>query len=301
MPKNLTSLGSTTQFFATILRPGWQKLLLLTLMVTAVEVGSNLHRVQASPPPQLFGAAPSTAPQSLQNTLAQVDVAANQRDIKAVMRFYGPNFTHSDGLTRQTLEQTLSELWQGYSRLNYQTQLQSWQADGNGFVVETVTNITGVARSQNRDLALKAAIRSRQRIVNQKILRQDVVSERSQVTFGAKPPKVQLRLPLQVQVGQQYNLDAIVTEPLGDSLLLGAALEEPVSAKNYLGSGAVKLEALSAGGIFKVGKAPAKATSQWVSVVLIQEGGMTQVSQRLQFVNRLTPKRSATPQSVVTR
>jgi len=37
----------------------------------------------------------------LKNLLTQIDAAANQHDVKAVMQFYGENFSHSDGLSRQ--------------------------------------------------------------------------------------------------------------------------------------------------------------------------------------------------------
>ena len=50
-----------------------------------------------------IAAPPATAPPQLQNMLVQIDAAANQKDIKAVMQFYSPNFTHTDGLTHQDL------------------------------------------------------------------------------------------------------------------------------------------------------------------------------------------------------
>ncbi|HEY9845599.1 MAG TPA: hypothetical protein V6D03_05315, partial [Candidatus Caenarcaniphilales bacterium] len=120
---------------------------------------------------------------------------------------------------------------------------------------------------------------------NQKITRQEILAEHSELTSGAKPPVVELNLPKQVKVGQDYSFDAIVKEPLGESLLLGAALEEPISPKNYLSQAQIKLEALPAGGIFKLGKAPAQASNQWISAVLVREDGMTLISQRLQVVN----------------
>lgn len=260
---------------------GSQRLFLLTLILGGIG-GFNLP-LKAQPQPV---AATSTAPQSLQNILAGVDAAANRRDLQAVMQFYSPNFTHGDGLTRQALESTTAEFWKRYNTLNYTTQVQSWKPVGDGFEVETLTNITGTARSPNQVQSLKATIRAHQQMVGQKILHQDIISERSQVTSGAKPPTVELRLPRQVQVGQAYNFDVIVKEPIGESLLLGAALEEPVNANKYLQGDQVKLETLSAGGIFKVGKAPAQPTSRWLSAVLIRDGGMTLISQRLQVVTR---------------
>jgi hypothetical protein len=76
------------------------------------------------------------------------------------------------------------------------------------------------------------------------------------MTTGAKPPTVNMKLPEQVRVGQSYNLDAVVQEPLGDDLMLGAAVEEPVKAERFVKPAPVDLELLSSGGIFKVGRAP---------------------------------------------
>ncbi len=289
MHKPSISLKSKTVFptLAYLLQPGWKILLLLTLALGATVESATLRQAQAQPQPQtLFAATPATAPQSLKSTLTQIDAAANGRNLKAVMQFYSPNFTHSDGLTRQTLEKTLADFWQRYPTLNYRTELKSWRPNGQGFIAETVTTITGTQPAGNQKLALKATITARQRIAGQKILRQEILSERSQVTSGAKPPTVQVNLPQQVKVGQTYNFDAIVKEPLGDGLLLGAALEEPITPGNYLKNGPVKLEALSSGGIFKVGKAPAQAASRWLSAILIREGGMTMISQRLQVVSQ---------------
>jgi hypothetical protein len=261
----------------------WWKLLLLISFSFAILIeGENLPSTQAQERPPT--AASQNAPPQLKNTLAQVDAAANKRDIKAAMQFYSGNFTHSDGLTRQTLEQALTQLWKRYNTLNYRTELQTWQPSNNGFVAQTVTYITGTQQTQGRKLALTATLNSRQHFQGQKIIRQEILSERSQLTSGQNPPKIELNLPQQVKVGQEYSLDAIVQEPLGDSLLLGAALEEPISPQNYLKEGRVNLEPLSAGGIFKVGRAPAKPTSQWISAILVREDGLILISQRLQVV-----------------
>jgi len=81
----------------------WLALFVLTLSLTAV-----WNRAQA--------ATPQTAPPQLKNLLTQIDAAANQHDVKAVMQFYGENFSHSDGLSRQ--EKALTQLWQRYPNLS---------------------------------------------------------------------------------------------------------------------------------------------------------------------------------------
>lgn len=248
----------------------------LALFLLTVSLTFVWNRAQAQ--------TPQNAPQQLTNLLAQIDAAANQRDIKGVMQFYSKNLTHSDGLTRPAMRQALTQLWQNYPQLKYQTQLQSWRAEGNAIVAETVTNITGTQPPNNNNMVLNATIRSRQRYENNQIVSQEILSERSQISAGAKPPTVEVKLPQQVKAGQQYNFDVIVQEPLGEEFLVGAALEEPVRPENFLNATPINLEALSSGGLFKLGRAPNVTDNRWISGVLIGGDGMTLVTQRLQIV-----------------
>ncbi|WP_017653840.1 hypothetical protein [Fortiea contorta] len=229
---------------------------------------------------------PETAPAELKNLLTQVDAAASQGDVKKVIAFYSANFTHGDGLNRQTLEKALTELWKRYPQLKYSTKLESWKSEGNAIVAETVTNITGLPAANSNNLAFNATIKSRQRVTGATIVRQDILSERTQLTSGVKPPQVEIKLPQQVKVGQPYTFDAIVQEPLGDDFILGTALEESVQADKYLNPTSVNLELLTSGGLFKVGRAPSTPGNQWVSAVILRGEGMTMVTQRLQVVNK---------------
>ncbi|MDP5339358.1 MAG: nuclear transport factor 2 family protein [Nodularia sp. (in: cyanobacteria)] len=227
---------------------------------------------------------PSSTPTELRNLLTQMDAAANQGDIKGVMQLYSPTFTHGDGLNAQSLEKSLIALWKRYPQLRYNTQLQSWKAEGNAIVAETITNITGLPSANSNNLALNATIISRQRIQGAKIVHQEILSERSLLTSGNKPPQIDVNLPRQVKVGQQYSFDAVVQEPLGEDFLLGTAIEEPVQVSKYLNPTSVDLELLTSGGLFKVGRAPSTPGNRWVSAVILRGGGMTMVTQRLQVV-----------------
>lgn len=227
---------------------------------------------------------PSNVPTELKNLLTQMDTAANLGDIKKVMQLHSLQFTSADGLNTQSLEKSLIELWQKYPRLRYNTRLLSWKTQGNAIIAETVTNITGLPSANSSNMALNATIKSRQRIENAKIVYQEILSERSLLTSGNKPPRVDVILPEQVKVGQEYNFDAIVEEPLGDDFLLGTALEEPVKVSKYLNPTAVELELLTSGGLFKVGRAPSSPGNLWVSAVILRGDGMTMVTQRMQVV-----------------
>ncbi|MHC5743685.1 MAG: nuclear transport factor 2 family protein [Nostoc sp.] len=260
----------------------WLVSFLLTIGLT-----TGLQRTQATTPQQLSQATTAqNAPADLKNLLTQVDTAASRGDVKGVLQFYSPNFTHGDGLNLQTLEKSLTSLWQRYPKLQYSTKLLSSKPEANGIIAETETKITGLPSGNSKKLALNATIKSRQRIENGKIVRQDILSERTLLTSGSNPPQIDIKLPQQVQVGQKYNFDAIVQEPLGDDFLLGTALEESIQADKFLNPTPVDLELLTSGGLFKTGQAPSTPGSQWISAVILRGNGMTMVTQRLQVVKK---------------
>lgn len=259
---------------------GWSVFFLLTVGLTA---GWSSDAKAESP---------ETAPPQLKDTLTQIDAAANRRDIQGVLQFYGANFKNSDGLTRASMEQALTQLWKRYPQLSYRTELQDWKTEGNRIVAETVTYITGNQTGDSKGMKLESSLRSRQRFDNQKIVQQEILAERSQVTLGANPPTVEVKLPEQVRVGQPFNFDVIVKEPLGDNLLLGAAVEEAIKPDSYTKPTDFELELLPAGGIFKLGKAPTSKQDHWLSAVLIRGDGMTMITQRLPVVdNSSSPAR----------
>lgn len=234
----------------------------------------------------LAAQSPTAAPDQLKVLLTGLDTAANQQNVQSVVDFYSPNFTHSDGLNRQTLQDSLATLWKRYPNLNYRTELKSWKRDGNAIVAETVTYITGVKKEGDREFKLNAELASRQRVENQKIVNQEILQERSQITSGANPPTLKINLPEQVRSGQEFVFDAIVQEPLGDDLLMGAALEEPIKPEGFLNVTTANLEPLNSGGIFKVGRAPAAAVPHWLSAVIVRHDGITMVTQRLRVQGR---------------
>lgn len=229
---------------------------------------------------------PETAPPQLKDILTQIDAAANRRNMQEVMQFYGGKFKNSDGLNRGSMEKALAQLWQRYPQLSYRTELKDWKREGNVIVAETVTYITGTKPSNGMTMKLESTLRSRQRIEDQKIVQQEILGELTQQMSGVKPPSVDVQLPEQVRPGQEFNFDVIVKEPLGDNLLLGGALEDPIKPDLYVKPSEFKLDILPAGGIFKMGKAPTKPQDHWLSAVLVGKDGITMVTQRLQVVNR---------------
>lgn len=225
-----------------------------------------------------------TAPPELKALIEQIDAAANRQDLRRVMQFYSRRFTHSDGLTYNTLEKALRELWERYPNIRYRTEILSWEEDGNEIVVETATEIVGVETIADRELALTATVRSRQRYQDEQLVRQDILTENTQVVSGQNPPEITVNLPEEVGIGQRFGFDAIVEKPLGDDLLLGGAWEEPITADTYFTPTNMRLEPLSAGGVFKVGQAPGVPQNSWVSAILIRHDGIAMITRRLRAI-----------------
>jgi hypothetical protein len=273
-----------------ITRRGWRR---ANLVIPAVALGMLLSwagRVGAQTPPapaEPTAPAPAVqaAPEELTEAIARLDAAASGRNLRDVMRLFSRSFTHADGLTYDTLSDALQKFWEPYSSLSYQTVLDSWERDGDALVANTTTTITGTREINGRILTLNSILSTRQRYESGRIVSQEVLSERTEVSSGDFPPSVQVQLPEQVLVGQSFDFDVIVQEPLGDRLLLGAAIEEPVNAEGYLSAAPLNLELLSAGGLFKTGQAPALPSDRWVTGVLVREDGIVQHTRRLQIVD----------------
>ncbi|MGK7918445.1 MAG: nuclear transport factor 2 family protein [Trichodesmium sp.] len=221
-------------------------------------------------------------PDELTDILEKIDRAASRQDLEDVMDFYSNDFTNSDGLDRESLEKALVKFWQIYQSVEYRTEVKSWESEGNTIVAETVTYITGVQQTKDRDIMLKSTITSKQRYEDEKIVEQEILAEQNQLTSGKEPPTIDVNLPEKVKVGEKYDFDVIVEEPLGEQIMLGTAFAESINENSYnFEPDNFKLQVLSSGGIFKIGEAPKTAQDQWLSAVLMRKGGITISTYRL--------------------
>ena len=225
-----------------------------------------------------------TAPTALKTMLSNIDAAATGRKLTELLRYYSPNFSPSDGLNKTAWQQSLGQFWQNHSNLTYTTTLEGWQAVENGYTANTVTKITGVQKIDGRVTNLRSSIASRQKIVGGQIVQQQILQERTLLSSGSKPPTIELNLPTQLQSNAEYSLEAIVTEPLGEDVLMGATIEQQVSAQAYAQAPKYKLELLTAGGLFKIARAPGKSGDYWFSTIFIRPAGMTTLTQRVRVV-----------------
>jgi hypothetical protein len=213
--------------------------------------------------------------------LKTMDEDASQRKLKPYLSHYSDNFRHGDGFTRQQLGTALKTFWQDHETLTYQTELLSWKESApNQWQTQTKTTITGTKQVNNRPHTFSATLVSEQTIAGGKITQQTVLQEENLTTTGNKPPNVEVNVPTTVGVGQNFYLDVIVKDPVGNRIMLGTAIDEPVTAQGYTGTPALDLKPLTAGGLFKIGKVD-KPGHTWISAVLVQDGGMVMITRRL--------------------
>jgi hypothetical protein len=227
---------------------------------------------------------PDTAPDELVQLLSEMDAAANARDLDGVMTFVSDDFVHADGLDADTLEDAIEAFWERFETLSYDTAVLGWERDGDRWAARTVTRIVGLDVIGDRSGRLEATVESRQTFEDGALIEQTILTEESQLTLGANAPVVDVNLAEKVGVGESFSFDAIVIEPLGESILMGTAYDEAVGVDGYLEPSVITLDLLSAGGLFKVGVAPANVGDRWISAVVVRNDGITALTRRLHVV-----------------
>ncbi|MEL6439492.1 MAG: nuclear transport factor 2 family protein [Cyanobacteria bacterium J06621_8] len=241
------------------------------------------------------GQAADSIPNELQEIILGIDDAANQRDLDQLIEYYADDFSNTDGLSPETLSRAIGQMWEQYPQLEYNTEINSWSQTGEELVAETTTAIKGEKNTQGRKISLQSEITSRQYFQDGKLLRQEILAEQSQLTSGINPPEVELVAPTEVKLGAKYNFDLIVNEPLGDQVLLGGLREEKTASNLYLNPGAVELEPLPAGGIYKVGTAPLLPDSNWLSAILVRGDGIIMITHRVNIKEELNNSKPDQP------
>jgi len=249
------------------------KTLIIVAGASAILGGAISFPVQA--------ATPETAPAELVDAISAIETAANAQDLTELMALYRSDFVGPDGFTRDQYQATLEEFWAQHTDLVYDVELLNWEREGTALVAETLTTVEGTRLIANRAMTLTATVRSQQRYENGQLAAQEILSENNQLISGVMPPEVTVQLPETVAPDSRFTYDAIVNAPLGDRLLLGLAFDEGVTATDFLTPRPVNLEALAAGGLFKIGTAPDEPDQRWVSAVIVREDGIVIDTRRL--------------------
>ena len=229
-------------------------------------------------------------PEELSETISGIEAAANDRDLDELLEYYSDDFTNTDGLTTETLARALEQMWSEYPELTYTTEIKSWSREGDELIAQTQTTIEGMVDAEGNTGQLSSTIESRQYFQDRKLVRQEILTEQSQLSSGENPPQVTILAPNTVEPGEKYNFDAIVDEPLGDRVLLGAVQEEKTASNLYLNPSQLELELLPAGGIYKVATAPLLPDSNWLSAILVRGDGITKVTHRVNVVEPSQPQ-----------
>ena len=228
---------------------------------------------------------PDTAPVELKALITQIDAAANRQDIERIQSLYSDQYVTADGLILDEFTESLKALWKDYPNLNYTTELLSWEKQGSGWVAETLTTVTGNSQESGRTIQLEAKIQSRQTFQGNQLIRQEILSEKTRLTSGDNPPEVTVNVPQTVKVGEEFDFDVIVNEPLRDELLAGMAMLEKVDSDRYLDPSNMQLELLQSGGLFKRVPAVEEAQNRWLSANLVRSEGITIITHRVRIVD----------------
>ncbi len=228
---------------------------------------------------------PDTAPIELKGLITQIDAAANRQDIERIQSLYSDQYVTADGLMLDEFTQSLKQLWKDYPNLKYKTELLSWEKKGSGWVAQTLTTLTGNSQQSGRKIQLEAKIKSRQTFQGDKLIRQEILREETKLTSGENPPEVTVNVPETIKVGETFDFDVIVNEPLRDELLAGMAMAEKVDSDRYLDPATMQLELLQSGGLFKRVSAFEEPQNRWLSAILVRGGGITMVTYRVRIVD----------------
>lgn len=256
----------------------------------AMTPATSLDTTLAQSPPA-SNPTPGTiaVPDTLRQRIQAWDTAASNEDLEQLLGYYGETFVDGDGIDRTQLRTLLQSFWDRYGNLTYHTQILAAQQTATGWDVEALIHISGDELVQGRRLSLTSTIRCQQHWQNNQLVGQTVVTEQNQITSGQNPPTLTMNLPDEVAVNSTFNLDVIIAEPLDEDLVVGALIDEPVALETLNNPKVAEFEPLNSGGLFKIGHAPDRPEQRWISAVVIRQGGMTLVTQRLRIVESLSP------------
>jgi hypothetical protein len=90
-----------------------------------------------------------------------------------------------------------------------------------------------------------------------------------------------------VLTGSRYDIDLIVDEPLGQSIVAGGVIELTDQQLATLSRPNLQLAPLGGGGLFKSVQAPQRPGSQTWALMLVHPDGIVTATKRVQIVSNL--------------
>lgn len=220
-------------------------------------------------------------PSAILEAINKIDLATNNQDIELLKQKISPNFSNEDGLNLDLLTKSLQKQWSQFNNLKYTSVLESGEKNNNQFIAIVNTNIQGDYEVNGKIFKLNSDIKARQYFENNQLVKQEIISEKTEIITGENPPMVTINLPEKARAGQEFDFDVILQEPLGTDIVLGGVSEEKIDPNLYLEPSTIELDALTAGGIFKRVKLPVSDQDHWYSVILIRDGGIRIITQRV--------------------
>jgi hypothetical protein len=223
---------------------------------------------------------PVLAQTDLNQVMRQIDQSASQKDLTALVAYYSPEFKNNDGLNKAKFSDALQTFWKNLEKPTYTTQILTTKTNRNQTTLRTRTTVAGNWKQDRYRFDLKSTVEAES--IWQKngdswqMVSQTILSERTEIQNGAKPPQPVLTLPATVKAGQSYELQAILPTPLDEQLVLGGLTQFPATQP-----GTTSLDGLQSGGFFKRNTIPNKKEDQQVSIGFIKADGMYFVTQRL--------------------
>jgi hypothetical protein len=157
-------------------------------------------------------------------------------------------------------------------------------ADGRSTFLVTVN---GATTAQGVSYQLQSEERLAIRTDAGQLVAQDVISQESLLRSGKRPLQVSMGIPDVVLTGSRYDIDLIVDEPLGQSIVAGGVIELTDQQLATLSRPNLQLAPLGGGGLFKSVQAPQRPGSQTWALMLVHPDGIVTATKRVQIVSNL--------------
>ncbi|MEO1003197.1 MAG: hypothetical protein AAFX65_08815 [Cyanobacteria bacterium J06638_7] len=143
-------------------------------------------------------------------------------------------------------------------------------------------------RGSREDGPLRFRLEAEQQLLlesdGRRINGQTVLREQALLRSGEADLPVTVMIPDTVLTGERYDVDVIVDEPLGGSILAGGIVDLTRDQVTAFDSPALRIGALGGGGLFRVVRAPLNPGAQTWAVLLVHPDGLVSASKRVRVV-----------------
>jgi hypothetical protein len=150
-----------------------------------------------------------------------------------------------------------------------------------------LVTVNGATTAQGVSYQLQSEERLAIRTDAGQLVAQDVISQESLLRSGKRPLQVSMGIPDVVLTGSRYDIDLIVDEPLGQSIVAGGVIELTDQQLATLSRPNLQLAPLGGGGLFKSVQAPQRPGSQTWALMLVHPDGIVTATKRVQIVSNL--------------